>query len=83
MILRSQQPFEELPPDRANLFEIIDAETWTSQKVCVLLRVRLSSAWRIIPGLVSIVRITSIYKPWNGHVEGAQPYLGGFTNHGY
>ena len=26
-------------------------------------------AWRIIPGRTYVVRITPIYKPWNGHLE--------------
>ena len=37
-------------------------------------RVRFSRfTWRIIP--VSKWLVTPIYKPWNGHLEGEQPYL--------
>ena len=37
--------------------------------------------WRII--LVTKWLVTPIYKPWKGHLEGEQPYLGDLlTNHG-
>ena len=41
-----------------------------------------ASTWRIIPGLVSVVRIekTPIYKPWrDGHLEGESPDPRGLT----
>ena len=37
--------------------------------------------WRIIPGFVSGDRITRIYKPWKGHLEGEQPYLRDNNDH--
>ena len=40
-----------------------------------VLRFMEGITWRIIPVDGSVVRITPIYKPWNGHLEGEQPYL--------
>ena len=37
-----------------------------------------------MPGLGYVVRITPIYKPWIGQLEGEQPLLrGAYDHHGY
>ena len=39
------------------------------------------AASRIIPGLGPVVRITPIYKPQKGHLEGERLYLGDENDH--
>ena len=68
-----QTPFWILEPSKKEQLRVVEQIGVNEWPSCIIWKNRsLDPTWMIIPASQWLINIYTIYKPWNGHLEGEQ-----------